>query len=388
MKLLEYECKDIFREYGIPVPGTGGVIADIKKLPAALKRAGKGPWVLKAQVLAGGRGKAGGVKIAKTPKEAREFAKKMLGMKLVTKQTGKAGLKVKEVLIDSASTIAREIYFSVVLDRREGCPVVMASAEGGMEIEELAVSKPQAILKERINPDTGLTGYQARRLAFAMEIPPKQIRVFVKMATDLVKVFMDYDASLVEVNPLIITGKGELVALDGKIATDDNALFRHPRLAKRKDPEITALEREAKKVGISYIGLDGNIGCMVNGAGLAMGTMDTVALAGGSPANFLDVGGGANTEQVTKAFQIILKDKKVEGVLVNIFGGIMRCDVIAEGVIAAAKKVKLKLPLVVRLEGTNVAEGKALLKKSGLPMQLADSLWDAAQKSVAAVGGN
>ncbi|MFH2203314.1 MAG: ADP-forming succinate--CoA ligase subunit beta [Elusimicrobiota bacterium] len=387
MKLLEYEAKDVFRSFGIAVPATGGVITDARQLPAALKRAGKGPWVLKAQVLAGGRGKGGGVKLVKTPKEAREAAKNMVGMMLVTHQTQGKGLKVKEVLVDQASKIAREIYFSITMDRRAGRPVIVASAEGGVEIETLAKTKPQAILKEPVDPVAGLQGYQARRLAFALDIPPKLLGAFAQMATRLVQVFIKLDASLVEVNPLVITAKGELVALDGKVVTDDNALFRQKDLAKRKDTEATALEREAKKTGLSYIGLDGNIGCMVNGAGLAMGTMDTIALAGGQPANFLDVGGGATAEQVTKAFQIILKDKKVKAILVNIFGGIMRCDVIAEGVIAAAKKVKLKVPLVVRLEGTNVEKGKALMADSGISMTLADSLWSAAQKAVAAVGG-
>ncbi|OIO05030.1 MAG: succinate--CoA ligase subunit beta [Elusimicrobia bacterium CG1_02_63_36] len=387
MKLLEYESKDIFRAYGIPVPPTGGVIKDAGKLPNAIKKAGKGPWVLKAQVLAGGRGKGGGVKLAKTPKDAREIAKKMVGMTLITHQTGPEGLLVKEVLVDKASDISREIYFSIVMDRKSGKPTIIASAEGGVEIEVLAKERPSAILKMPVDPDRGLEAYQGRRLAYALDIPNDRVLDFVKMATKLVKVFLDLDASLVEVNPLIITPKNELIALDAKIVTDDNALFRQESLAERRDPEITALEREAKEVGLSYIALDGNIGCMVNGAGLAMGTMDTVSLAGGSPANFLDVGGGANEEQVTRALQIILKDKKVTAVLVNIFGGIMRCDTIAKGVIAAAKKVKLKLPLIVRLEGTNVKEGKALLRKSGLAMEQADSLWEAAQKAVAAAGG-
>lgn len=385
MKLLEYEAKDVFRANGIPVPPTGGVISKVQQLPAALKRAGKGPWVLKAQVLAGGRGKAGGVKIVKTAAEAREKAATMLGMKLVTHQTGPKGLVVREVLVDKASRIAREIYFSVVLDRREARPAIIASAEGGTEIEELARTKPQAILKETLDPVRGLEAFQARRLAFALGIPAEKVGQFTAMAARLVQVFLKLDANLVEVNPLIVTDKGELIALDGKVVTDDNALFRQKELAGRKDPEASALEREAKKVGISYIGLDGNIGCMVNGAGLAMGTMDTVFLAGGSPANFLDVGGGANAQQVTKAFEIILKDPKVKAVLVNIFGGIMRCDTIAEGVLEAVKKVKLKVPLVVRLEGTRVAEGKELLKRSGLKMRLADSLWDAAKKAVEAV---
>ncbi|MBI3297744.1 MAG: ADP-forming succinate--CoA ligase subunit beta [Elusimicrobia bacterium] len=388
MKLLEFQGKDVFRRYGIPVPPTGGAIQKPAQLPAALKRAGKGPWVIKAQVLAGGRGKAGGVKLAKTPKEASEIVKNMLGMRLITPQTGEKGIKVGTVLVDKASDIAREIYFSVVLDRKLGCPTIIASAEGGVEIEHLAHHKPEAILREAVDPVAGLKGYQARRLAFALKIPTPQLGVFVKMATALVKVFMDLDANLVEVNPLIVTAKGELVALDAKVTTDDNALFRQKELADMTDIEATPAEKEAKKVGISFVGLDGTIGCMVNGAGLAMATMDSVHLAGGSPANFLDVGGGANAEQVTRAFQIIMKDKKVKAVLINIFGGIMRCDTIAEGVLAALKKIKLNVPLVVRLEGTNVKEGRALLQKSGLKMTVADSLWDAAQKAVAAAGEN
>ncbi|PCI38452.1 MAG: ADP-forming succinate--CoA ligase subunit beta [Elusimicrobia bacterium] len=386
MKLLEYEAKEIFKTFGIAVPSTGGVIRDANDIDAALKKAGDGPWVLKAQVLAGGRGKGGGVKLAKTEAEAREIAEKMVGMQLVTHQTDAKGLKVEEVLVDQASDIAREIYFSVVMDRKSGMPTIIASAEGGIEIEVLAHEKPEVILKMPVDPDRGLEPYQGRRLAFDLNIPQKQIGAFVKMASRLVQVFLKLDASLVEVNPLILTPEDELIALDGKMVTDDNALFRQKELAARRDPEISELEREAKKTGLSYIGLDGNIGCMVNGAGLAMGTMDTVSLAGGSPANFLDVGGGANEEQVTKALKIILRDSKVKAVLVNIFGGIMRCDTIANGVIAAAKAVDLKLPLIVRLEGTNVKEGKALLQDSGIKMEQADSLWEAAQKAVAAAG--
>ncbi|MBI5243253.1 MAG: ADP-forming succinate--CoA ligase subunit beta [Elusimicrobia bacterium] len=387
MKLLEYEAKEIFSRYGIPVPKTGGVIAKPAQLPAALKRAGKGPWVLKAQVLAGGRGKAGGVRLAKTPAEAREAAKAMLGMKIATRQTHGSSLTVREVLVDQAARIEREIYVSVAMDRREACPVVIASAEGGMQIEELAKSKPEAILKERLCPVRGIEPFQARRLAFKLNIPAAGLGAFVRFLCALAKIFIELDASLVEVNPLILTPDGGLLAIDGKIVIDDNALFRQKAFESRKDPEATALEREAKKVGISYIGLDGSIGCMVNGAGLAMGSMDTVALAGGMPANFLDVGGGASADQVKAAFKIILKDPKVKAVLVNIFGGIMRCDVIAQGVLAAAGKVRLGVPLIVRLEGTNVKEGKDLLRRSGLPLTLADSLWDAAQKAVAAAGG-
>ncbi|TBR19774.1 ADP-forming succinate--CoA ligase subunit beta [bacterium] len=388
MKLLEFEGKDVFRRYGLPVPPTGGAIEKPAQLPAALKRAGKGPWVIKAQVLAGGRGKAGGVKIAKTPKEAALIVKNMLGMKLVTPQTGEKGVKVNKVLVDKASDIAREIYLGVVLDRKLGCPLIIASAEGGVEIEVLAHTKPEAILRMPVDATAGLRPYQARQLAFQLRIPADQLGAFVKLAMGMVKIFMDLDANLVEVNPLILTPKGELLALDAKVTTDDNALFRQKELAAKPDLEATPAEKEAKKTGITFIGLDGTIGCMVNGAGLAMATMDSVHLAGGSPANFLDVGGGANAEQVTKAFQIIMKDKKVQAVLINIFGGIMRCDTIAEGVLTALKKIKLTVPLVVRLEGTNVKEGKALLQKSGLKMIVADSLWDAAQKAVAAAGAN
>ena len=275
-----------------------------------------------------------------------------------------------------------------MLDRKAGGPVVIASAEGGVEIEVLAHTKPEAILRVPVDPVGGLRPYQARELAFRLRIPADQVGTFVKLVGGMVRIFMDLDANLVEVNPLILTPKGELLALDAKVTTDDNALFRQKELAAKPDLEATAQEKEAKKVGITFIGLDGTIGCMVNGAGLAMATMDSVHLAGGSPANFLDVGGGANAEQVTKAFQIIMKDKKVKAVLINIFGGIMRCDTIAEGVLTALKKIKLTVPLVVRLEGTNVKEGKALLQKSGLKMIVADSLWDAAQKAVAAAREN
>ncbi len=385
MKLLEHEAKDIFRAKGIPVPPTGGAIRDLKQLSGALKRAGKGPWVIKAQVLAGGRGKAGGVKLAKNPAEAKAVAKAILGMTLVSPQTGPKGVLVREILVDKATDIDRELYLSIVLDRKEARPAIIASAEGGVEIEKLAHERPEAILREPIDPIRGIEDYQARRIGFALKLKPEQIQPFVKMVKLLARVFIENDANMVEVNPLVVTKKGELIALDAKMATDDNAFYRHPEFAKREDLEATALDKEAKKVGINYIELDGDIGCLVNGAGLAMATMDTVSLAGGSPANFLDVGGGANADQVTRAFQIILKDKAVKAVLVNIFGGIMKCTTIAEGVIAATKRVGLKLPLIVRLEGTQVEEGKALLDKSGIKLIQADSLWDAAQKAVAAV---
>lgn len=383
MKLLEHESKELFRSKGIAVPPSGGVLSDLKALPAALRRAGKAPWVIKAQVLAGGRGKAGGIKLAKDAKQARQYAKDILGMMLVTPQTGAAGVKVREILVETGAKIERELYFSVVLDRKTAGPMIIASAEGGMEIEALAHERPEAILRQSVDPDVGLRDFAARRLAFALGLEAGRVADFVKTAKALVRVFIDYDCSLVEVNPLVVTPKG-LLALDGKVVTDDNASFRQPLLSAKKDHEASALEKEAKKHDISYIGLEGNIGCMVNGAGLAMGTMDTIALAGGSPANFLDVGGAANEERVTKAFQILLKDPKVKAVLVNIFGGIVKCDMIASGILGALKKVKLKVPMVVRLQGTNVAQGRALLERAPVKLLQAEDLWDAAQKAVAA----
>ena len=381
MKLLEYQSKDILAREGVPVPPSGGVITKLSQLPAALKRAGRGPWVLKAQVLAGGRGKAGGIKLVKTPKEAKEKAAAILGMTMRTHQTGAHGIVVKELLVVKAADLLKEVYLSVALDRTLGKPVLIASAEGGVEIETLAKEHPEKIVKEPIDPYSGLEDYQARRVAFALGVPDPA--GFVRIARAASRVFLRTDASLVEINPLAFTPKGWL-AVDAKIVTDDNALFRQKEIAALPDLESSVLEKAAKKAGINYVGLDGTIGCMVNGAGLAMGTMDIVKLAGGSPANFLDVGGGATAEQVTKAFQILLRDKKVKAVLVNIFGGIMKCDVIAQGILAAVRKVKLGVPLVVRLEGTNVEQGKAILRDSGLKLQQADGLWDAAQKAVAA----
>ncbi|MDE2142098.1 MAG: ADP-forming succinate--CoA ligase subunit beta [Elusimicrobia bacterium] len=387
MKLLEHEAKDILKARGIPVPPYGGLIKTTAGLTAAMKRAGKAPWVLKAQVLAGGRGKAGGIKLAKTPKEAKEFAKAMIGMDLITHQTHGQALKVKELLIEGGVKIERELYFSVVMDRKSAGPMIIASAQGGMEIETLAVEHPEALIRMGVDPNVGLRDFAARRLAFALEIPNDRVGEFCRVAKILVKAFIDLDCSMLEINPLILTPKG-VMALDAKVTTDANASFRHPELAKLKDHEASALELEAKAADISYVGLDGTIGCMVNGAGLAMGTMDTIALAGGSPANFLDVGGGANEERVTKALQIILKDKKVKAILINIFGGIVKCDMIAAGVVAALKKIKLKVPLVVRLQGTNVEAGREILAKSGIAIIVANELWDAAQKAVAAAKGN
>jgi succinyl-CoA synthetase beta subunit len=383
MKLLEHEAKDILKARGVAVPPCGGVISKPAQLSAALRRAGKAPWVLKAQVLAGGRGKAGGIKLAKTPKEAAALAKSMIGMDLITHQTHGHALKVKELLIEGGVKIERELYFSIVMDRKAAAPTIIASAQGGMEIETLAEEHPEAIIRMSVDPYVGLRDFAARRLAFALNVPNDRVGEFAKTAKALVKAFLDLDCSMLEINPLILTPKG-VMALDAKVVTDDNALFRQPELSKMKDHEASALENEAKAADISYVGLDGSIGCMVNGAGLAMGTMDTIALAGGSPANFLDVGGTANEERVTKALKIILKDKKVKAVLINIFGGIVKCDMIAAGVVAALKKIKLKVPLVVRLQGTNVEAGKEILRQSGIPLTLADELWQAAQKAVAA----
>ena len=383
MKLLECDGKDILKARGIPVPPFGGLVKKPAQVSAALKRAGKAPWILKAQVLAGGRGKAGGIKLAKTPKEALALAKTMIGMKLVTHQTHGEAIKVKELLIEGGVKIDREIYFSVVMDRKNAGPAIIASAQGGVEIESLAVEHPESIIRMPVDPNVGLRDFAARRLAFTLNVPATHTAEFCRVVKALVKAFIDLDCSMLEINPLILTPTG-VMALDAKIITDDSAAFRQPAFAKMKDHEATALELEAKAADISYVGLDGNIGCMVNGAGLAMGTMDTIALAGGSPANFLDVGGGANEERVTRALKIIMKDKKVKAILINIFGGIVKCDMIAAGVVGALKKIKLKVPLVERLQGTNVEAGKDILAKSGISIIQADDLWTAAKKAVEA----
>ncbi len=383
MKLLEYESKEIFAAHRIPVPPSGGVIRSLTQLSAALKRAGSGPWVVKAQVLAGGRGKAGGIKLAKTRSEAKDAAQKILGMTLATHQTHGQGLKVREVLIEGGASIEQEFYLAVAMDRQAVAPVVIASAEGGMEIERLAVEKPEAIRRELVDPSTGLPDYAARRLAFSLGIGAQHAAQFCHIVKSLAWIFIEHDCSLAEINPLALTDRG-FVALDGKIVIDDNALFRHPELSKRKDLELTAVEAQAKKAGLSYIALDGTIGCMVNGAGLAMGTMDTISLAGGKPANFLDVGGSADEARVAKAFELILKDAKVKAVLVNIFGGIVKCDMIASGILAALKKVKMTVPLVVRLQGTNVDKGREILSQAKVPIITAEDLSEAAQKAVGA----
>ena len=352
MKLLEYEGKDIFAKYQIPTSKRFGVIK-LGEDPKSINLEGS-KWIIKAQVLAGGRGKAGGVKLAKSKEEAYELIEKMLGMELATHQTKGQALKVKEVLVEEASDIAREIYLSIVLDRKDCSAILVASAEGGTSIEELAHSNPDKIVKIPVDLGEGLQDFQVRELFFKLGFDKKLYKEFSALAKNLCRLFKDIDASLVEINPLVITKGGSLLAVDSKIVTDNNALFRQNDLQTLEDHESSEIEKEAKEIGINYIGLDGNIGCMVNGAGLAMATLDTVKLAGGNAANFLDVGGSATVEQITKAFQIILKDEKVKTVLVNIFGGIMKCDDIANGVVAATKKVNLNVPLIVRLEGTRV----------------------------------
>ncbi len=388
MKIHEYQAKEILRAHGVAVP-RGKLVQSAEEAVAAareLMASGNGVVVVKAQIHAGGRGKGGGVKLARSPEEAGEIFKKMLGMQLVTHQTGAQGQKVRKVYVEEGCDIARELYLGITLDRAIGRNVLMASSEGGVEIEEVAAKHPDKILRARIDPVVGLAGYQARDLAFGLGLSGSAVNSFVKFAGAMYKACEATDASIVEeINPLVVTKQGEVIALDAKINLDDNALFRHKDLAALRDPdEEDPREAQAKEHDLSYVGLEGNIGCMVNGAGLAMSTMDMIKLAGGQPANFLDVGGGADEAKVTAAFKLLLADPQVKAVLVNIFGGIMKCDVIAAGIIAAAKQVQLEVPLVVRLEGTNVEQGKALLAKSGLAITPADDLGDAARKAVAA----
>jgi succinyl-CoA synthetase beta subunit len=387
MKIHEYQAKEILRRFGVAVPR--GRLARTPEEAASAARElmadGKPVCVVKAQIHAGGRGKGGGVKLARSPEQAAEIAQKMLGMQLVTHQTGPQGQKVRKVYVEEGMDIARELYLGLTLDRALSRDVLMASSEGGVEIEEVAARHPEKILREAVDPVVGLAGYQARDLAFGLGLTGREVQSFAKFAGAMYRTYQEEDASIVEINPLVVTRQGEVVALDAKMNFDDNALFRRPDVAAMRDPdEEDPREVEAKKHDLSYIALEGNIGCMVNGAGLAMATMDMIKTAGGMPANFLDVGGGADEEKVTAAFKILLADPRVQAVLVNIFGGIMRCDVIAAGIIAAAKQVKLHVPLVVRLEGTNVEQGKELLRTSGLPIIPADDLGDAAYKAVAA----
>src|SRR4051812_19810069 len=388
MKIHEFQAKEILRGFGVAVP-KGKLVQSADEAVAAAREliAGKSVVVVKAQIHAGGRGKGGGVKLARSAEEAGEIFKKMMGMQLVTHQTGPQGQRVRKVYVEEGCDIARELYLGITLDRALGRDAMMASSEGGVEIEEVAAKDPEKILRAAIDPVVGLAGYQARDLAFGLGLSGPAVNSFVKFATAMDKAYQATDASIVEINPLVVTKQGEVLALDAKINLDDNALFRHKDLAALRDAdEEDPREAQAKEHDLSYVGLEGNIGCMVNGAGLAMSTMDMIKLAGGQPANFLDVGGGADEAKVTAAFKLLLADPQVKAVLVNIFGGIMKCDVIAAGIIAAAKQVHLNVPLVVRLEGTNVNEGKKLLAESGLPITPANDLGDAARKAVAAVG--
>ncbi|MDQ6894515.1 MAG: ADP-forming succinate--CoA ligase subunit beta [Acidobacteriota bacterium] len=383
MKVHEYQAKSILARYGVPVP-RGEVTDNPEEAREIAKRLG-GRAVVKAQIHAGGRGKGGGVKLAKDPDEARELAKKILGMTLVTAQTGPEGKRVQKVLIEEALEIDRELYLSITLDRGRGLPSMMVSKSGGMEIEEVAAKDPKAIVREVLDPGLGMFPFQARKLAFALGLAGESFKKGVAFMPTLFKAYVETDASLAEINPLLVTKAGDVLALDAKMTFDDNALFRHPDVKAMRDlSEEDPLEVEASRFGLNYIKLDGTVGCMVNGAGLAMATMDLVKLAGGEPANFLDVGGGANEEQVKNAFRIILSDKNVKAILINIFGGIMRCDIIANGVVAAVREMGLSLPVVVRLEGTNVDLGKQILRDSNLKITPADGLADAARKVVEA----
>ena len=382
MKIHEYQAKHILSQYGVAIPrGEVAETAD-KAREIALKLGG--PVVLKAQIHAGGRGKGGGIKVAKSPEEALSLAQQMIGMTLITHQTGPQGRKVKRLLVEEALGVARELYLGIVIDRAKECPVVMASTEGGMEIEKVAAERPELIFKEWIDPAAGLAGFQARKLAFKLGLSGETFKQAVKFLLSLYKAFQSSDASLAEINPLVVTAQGNVLALDAKMNFDDNAVPRHPDIQALRDlDEEEPLEVEASKYSLNYIKLDGNVGCMVNGAGLAMATMDIIKYSGGMPANFLDVGGGVTEEAVTNAFKILVSDKDVKAALINIFGGIVRCDMIASGIVKAAKELGTKIPIVVRLEGTNVDLGKQILKDSGLAFTSAASMKEAAEKVVA-----
>ena len=388
MNIHEHQAKELLASNNVNV-AKGMPAFSVKEALDAAKELGGPIWVVKAQIHAGGRGKAGGVKVVKSLDEVEIAANEILGKTLVTPQTGPSGKVVKRLYVEDGCDIKKELYLSVLVDRKSGCITFIASTEGGMDIEKVAEETPEKILTLGINPSTGFQDYHGRRIASALGIKGKSIRPATQFLYNIYSTFLNNDASLVEINPLVITGSDELIALDAKMSFDDNALFRHSKILEMKDPnEEDPLELKASEFDLSYIKLDGNIGCMVNGAGLAMATMDIIQLEGGSPANFLDVGGGATKEKVTEAFKIILSDHNVKGLLVNIFGGIMRCDIIAEGVIAAAKELKIEMPLVVRLEGTKVEEGKKLMSESGIDIIAADNLSDAAKKIVASIKGS
>ncbi|MGC8761257.1 MAG: ADP-forming succinate--CoA ligase subunit beta [Bryobacteraceae bacterium] len=382
MKIHEYQAKQILARYGVPIPR--GRVAETPEEARAIAAEIGARVVVKAQIHAGGRGKGGGVKLAATPDEAAQVASQILGMTLVTHQTGPEGRLVRRVLVEETLPIAQELYAGIVLDRTQGRPVLMASAAGGMEIEEVAARSPELILKQSFDPGDGLLAFQARRLAYGIGLQGAAASGAAKLFQALARAWVDTDASLAEINPLVVTEDQRVVALDAKFNFDDNALYRHPDIAALRDiHEEDPLEVEASKYGLNYIKLDGNVGCMVNGAGLAMATMDIIKYAGGSPANFLDVGGGANQEQITNAFRILMSDANVRAVLINIFGGILRCDTLAAGVVAAARQLDFRLPLVIRMEGTNVEEGRRILGESGLNFVVAEGMKDAAEKVVA-----
>ena len=386
MNIHEYQAKEILKRYGVPVP-VGRVASTLEEVKAAAAELG-GRCVVKAQIHAGGRGKAGGVKLAKSPEDAVEKASEILGKNLVTHQTGPEGRQVRWVLVEQGVNIERELYLGMVLDRTQSRVTTICSSEGGVEIEEVAAKHPEKILKEAIDPAVGLQPFQCRRLAFAVGVPQEFVGKMVAMIQALYRAFDDCDCSIAEINPLILTKEGQVMALDAKMNFDSNALFRHKDILALRDlNEEDPREIEASKYELSYISLDGNIGCMVNGAGLAMATMDIIKLCGGEPANFLDVGGGATKERVAQAFRIILSDVRVRGVLINIFGGIMRCDVLAQGVVDAARELSIKVPLVVRMQGTNVESGRKILSDSGLPIISAETMAEAAEKIVQAVKG-
>ncbi|MGQ9917123.1 MAG: ADP-forming succinate--CoA ligase subunit beta [Bryobacteraceae bacterium] len=381
MKIHEYQAKEILARYGVPVPR--GRVASTPAEASSIAEEIGSPVVVKAQIHAGGRGKGGGVKLASSPAEAEAVASQILGMTLVTHQTGPEGRLVRRVLVEETLPIAKELYAGVVLDRAQALPVLMASAAGGMDIEEVAAKTPELILKQSFDPGDGLLPFQARNLAFGIGLTGAAASAAARLFQALARAWVDTDASLAEINPLIVTEDQRMIALDAKFNFDDNALYRHPDISELRDiHEEDPLEVEASKFGLNYIKLDGNVGCMVNGAGLAMATMDIIKYAGGSPANFLDVGGGANQEQITNAFRILMSDPHVKAVLINIFGGILRCDTLASGVVAAARELDFKLPLVIRMEGTNVEEGRRILRESGLNFTVADGMKDAAEKVV------
>ena len=385
MKIHEYQAKELFRQFGVPVPD-GGVAFTVDEAVETAEKLNTLPVVVKAQIHAGGRGKGGGVKLAKTLDEAKQHASDILGMQLVTHQTGPEGKEVKRLLVEQGCDIDRELYLGMVLDRAQSKYVMMASVEGGMEIEEVAANRPEAILREAIHPLTGLTAFQARRLAFGLGLTGNAFKSSIRFMNSLVMAFFSLDCSLMEINPMVVTKSGDVLALDAKVNFDDNAAYRHKEFDELRDPdEEDPAESAANDSGLNYVKLDGNVGCMVNGAGLAMATMDIIKLHGGMPANFLDVGGGANVETVKKGFELILSDPNVKAVLINIFGGIVRCDRVAQGVLDAVEQTDVKVPVIVRLEGTNKEEGQRLLDESDLSIISAGSLEEAAKKSVEAI---